>query len=161
MLYFYQQFLGFLIKQLQIYAPMTRAGTSSPKIGTYAPFSSEDLVDLNIACFSWQKMDVTVRLQFAMPFQRSATVTHPEPLKHIKIAPTVYQLAGNSLGESIVLLSSEERGEDGVLWSYEARFSLSEESKRLKVEYSLTADQERELIAFNGPILYAGDGAVW
>ena len=80
-------------------------------------------------------------------------------LQHIKITPTVYRLAGNNVGESIVLLSSEERGEDGVLWSYEARFSLSEESKRLKVEYSLTADQERELIAFNGPILYAGDGA--
>ena len=79
--------------------------------------------------------------------------------QHIKITPTVYQLAGNNLGESIVLLSSEERGEDGVLWSYEARFSLSEESKRLKVEYSLTADQERGLIAFSGPILYAGDGA--
>ena len=46
-----------------------------------------------------------------------------------------------------------------MLWSYEARFSLSDESKRLKVEYSLTADQERELIAFNGPMLYAGDGA--
>ena len=79
--------------------------------------------------------------------------------RHIKITPTVYRLAGNNLGESIVLLSAEERGEDGVLWSYEARFSLSEDSKRAKVEYSLTADQERELIAFNGPILYAGDGA--
>ena len=79
--------------------------------------------------------------------------------QHIKIVPTVYRLAGNNLGESIVLLSSEERDADGVLWSYEARFSLSEESKRLKVEYSLTADQERELITFNGPILYAGDGA--
>ena len=79
--------------------------------------------------------------------------------QHIKITPTVYRLAGNNLGESIVRLSSEERGEDGVLWSYEACFSLSEQSKRLKVEYSLTADQERELIAFNGPILYAGDGA--
>ena len=78
--------------------------------------------------------------------------------QHIKITPTVYRLAGNNLGESIVILSSEEQCEDGVLWSYEARFSLSEESKRLKVEYSLTADQERELIAFNGPILYAGDG---
>ena len=79
--------------------------------------------------------------------------------QHLKITPTVYRLAGNNLGETIVLLSSEGRGEDGVLWSYEARFSLSEESKRLNVEYSLTADQERELIAFNGPILYAGDGA--
>ena len=79
--------------------------------------------------------------------------------QHIKITPTVYRLAGNDLGESIVLLSSEGRGEDGVLWSYEARFSLSEESKRLNVEYSIAADQARELLAFNGPILYAGDGA--
>ncbi len=79
--------------------------------------------------------------------------------QHIKITPTVYRLAGSNRGESIVLLSSEERDDDGVLWSYEGRFSLSEESKRLKVEYSLTTDQERELTAFNGPVLYAGDGA--
>ena len=78
--------------------------------------------------------------------------------QHIKITPTVYRLAGNNRGESIVLLSSEERDDNGVLWSYEARFSLSEESKRLKVEYSLTVDQDRELTAFNGPTLYAGDG---
>ena len=78
--------------------------------------------------------------------------------QHIKITPTVYQLAGNNRGESIVLLSSENQDKDGVLWSYEARFSLSDESKRLKVEYNLTADQARELTAFNGPILYAGDG---
>ena len=79
--------------------------------------------------------------------------------QHIKINPTVYRLAGNNRGESIVLLSSKEQGDDGVLWSYEARFSLSDEAKRIKVEYNLAADQERELIAFNGPILYAGDGA--
>ena len=79
--------------------------------------------------------------------------------QHIKITPTVYRLAGNNRGESIVLLSSEEQDKDGVLWSYEARFSLSEESKRLKVEYNLTSDCDRELTAFNGPVLYAGDGA--
>lgn len=79
--------------------------------------------------------------------------------QHIKVTPTVYQLGGNNRGESIVLLSSEERDKDGVVWCYEARFSLSEESKRIEVEYSLTADRERELTAFNGPILHAGDGA--
>ena len=79
--------------------------------------------------------------------------------QHIRITPTVYQLAGNNRGESIVLLTSEERDEDGVLWSYEARFSLSEDSKRLKVEYNLTADKGRELTVFSGPILYVGDGA--
>ena len=78
-------------------------------------------------------------------------------LQHIKITPTIYRLAGNNRGESIVLLSSEERDGTGALWSYEARFSLSEESRRIKVEYSLTADQDRKLTAFNGPILYAGD----
>ena len=79
--------------------------------------------------------------------------------QHIKIIPTLYQLAGNSRGESIVMLSAEERDKDGVVWSYKARFSLSEGSKRIQVEYNLTANQDRELTAFNGPILYAGDGA--
>ena len=79
--------------------------------------------------------------------------------QHIKITPTLYQLAGNSHGESIVLLSADERDKDGVVWSYEARFSLSEASKRIAVEYRLVADQDRELTAFNGPVLYAGDGA--
>lgn len=79
--------------------------------------------------------------------------------QHIKMTPTVYQLAGNSGGESIVLLSSSERDGDGVVWSYEARFSLSEASKRIGVEYRLVADRDRELTAFNGPMLYAGDGA--
>ena len=78
-------------------------------------------------------------------------------VQHTKITPSIYRLAGNNRDESIVLLSSEEKDGDGVLWSYEARFSLSDDSKRLKVQYRLAADQARELITFNGPILHVGE----
>ena len=79
--------------------------------------------------------------------------------QQIRIRPTVYRLAGNSQGDSIVSLSGEEKDEDGVSWSYEARFTLSENAKRMRTEYRLATDGARELIAFNGPILRAGDGA--
>ncbi len=80
-------------------------------------------------------------------------------IQHTRITPSLYRLAGNNRGESIVLLSSEEKDADGVLWSYEGRFSLSEGTKRINVEYRLGANQDRELIAFNGPMLHAGEWA--
>ncbi|MCH8289716.1 hypothetical protein IH992_01245 [Candidatus Poribacteria bacterium] len=79
--------------------------------------------------------------------------------QQMRILPTVYSLSGNNRGDSIVILSSEQKDNDGVLWSYEARFSLSDDAKRLRTEYRLVTDGERQLIAFNGPILRAGDGA--
>ena len=79
-------------------------------------------------------------------------------IQHTRIIPSTYRLSGTSEGDSIVSLSCEEKDIDGVLWSYEARFSLREESKLLKTEHRLVTDAKRELIAFNGPMLYAGDG---
>ncbi|MCZ6678643.1 MAG: hypothetical protein O7E52_15510 [Candidatus Poribacteria bacterium] len=79
-------------------------------------------------------------------------------VQHIKVNPSIYRLGGNNSGESIVMLSAEEKDDDGVRWSYEARFSLSDGARRLKVEYRLSADQDRELILFSGPILHAGEG---
>ena len=79
-------------------------------------------------------------------------------IQHTRITPSTYRLSGNSEGDSIVLLSCEEKDIDGVLWSYEVRFSLREDSKLLKAEYQLVTDAKRELIVFSGPMLYAGDG---
>ncbi len=79
--------------------------------------------------------------------------------KQLRILPTVYRLAGNNEGDSIVCLSGEVKDEEGVNWSYETRFTLSENAKRLRTEYRLVTDEARELIAFNGPILRAGDSA--
>ena len=78
--------------------------------------------------------------------------------KQIRILPTVYRLAGNNQGDSIVCLSGEHKDSEGVSWSYEMRFLLSENAKRLRTEYRVTTNEPRELIAFNGPILRAGDG---
>ncbi len=80
-------------------------------------------------------------------------------VQEARILPAIYRLAGNNRGDSIVLLSWETTDDDGVHWSYEGQFALSEESKRLQVEYRLVTDGKRELIAFTGPMLYAGEGA--
>lgn len=79
-------------------------------------------------------------------------------IEHIRVTPAAYRLSGNNRGDSIVLLTWEEKDVDGVMWSYEGRYSLRADSKYLKIENRLTANEKRELVAFNGPMLYAGDG---
>ena len=75
-----------------------------------------------------------------------------------QLAPTAYQLAGNNQGESIVRLSGSDTDVDGVAWTYEMQWTLSESATRVKTEYQLQTDGNRELLAFRGPMLYAGQG---
>ena len=74
------------------------------------------------------------------------------------LAPTVYQLSGNNKGESIIRLSGSNTDADGVEWTYEMQWTLSERATRVKTEYQLQTDGNRELLAFRGPMLYAGQG---
>ena len=75
-----------------------------------------------------------------------------------QLAPTDYQLSGNNQGESIVRLSGSDTDVDGVAWTYEMLWTLSESATRVKTEYRLQTDRNRELLAFRGPMLYAGQG---
>ena len=75
-----------------------------------------------------------------------------------QLVPTDYQLAGNNQGESIVRLSGSDTDTDGVAWTYEMQWTLSESATRVKTEYQLQTDGNRELLAFRGPMLYAGQG---
>lgn len=75
-----------------------------------------------------------------------------------QLAPTDYQLAGNSQGASIVRLSGSDTDADGIEWTYEMQWTLSESATRVKTEYQLQTDGNRELLAFRGPMLYAGQG---
>ena len=75
-----------------------------------------------------------------------------------QLTPTDYQLAGNNQGESIVRLSGSDTDVDGVKWTYEMQWTLSESATRVKTEYRLQTDGNRELLAFRGPMLYAGQG---
>ena len=77
--------------------------------------------------------------------------------EQLRIIPTIYRLAGNSLGESIVILVGEQKDAEGVNWCFESRFSLTEDDKTVRTEYSLSTSARREILAFNGPMLYAGD----
>lgn len=75
-----------------------------------------------------------------------------------QLVPTDYQLAGNNQGESVVRLSGSDKDVDGVEWTYEMQWILSEGATRVKTEYRLQTDENRELLAFRGPMLYAGQG---
>ena len=78
--------------------------------------------------------------------------------QHMRITPSAYRMSGNNQGDSTVLLDCDVTDIDGVVWSYEARFSLREDAKLLKTEHQISANAKRELIVFNGPMLFAGDG---
>lgn len=75
-----------------------------------------------------------------------------------QLVPTDYQLAGNNQAESIIRLSGSGTDVDGVEWTYEMQWTLSENATRVKTEYQLQTDGNRELLAFRGPMLYAGQG---
>ena len=76
----------------------------------------------------------------------------------LQLSPTDYRLAGNNQGESIVRLSGSDRDVDGVEWTYEMQWTLGESATRVKTEYQLQTDRNRELLAFRGPMLHAGQG---
>ncbi|MBU0717945.1 MAG: hypothetical protein KJ749_06830, partial [Planctomycetes bacterium] len=48
---------------------------------------------------------------------------------------------------------------DGVAWSAKATFTPDKKGPWIKAEYTISANANRELIAFRGPMLYAGEGA--
>ncbi len=74
-----------------------------------------------------------------------------------RLVPTGYQLAGNA-DESVIRLSGTNTDTDGVTWNYEMKWTLTEDANRVKTEYQLQTDGDRALLAFRGPMLYAGCG---
>lgn len=85
-----------------------------------------------------------------------ATYRSNDAVHNINFIPNNVQLAGNSLGESIVYLTGEHKDVDGVNWKLQLELILTEETKRVKATYHLTVDKDRELLAFRGPEIYAG-----
>ena len=85
-----------------------------------------------------------------------ATYRSNDAIHTISFIPNDVQLAGNSLGESIVYLTGEHKDVDGVNWQLQLAFILTEDAKRVKTTYRLNVDKERELLAFRGPEIYAG-----
>ena len=75
-----------------------------------------------------------------------------------QLVPTAYRLAGNNRGESIIRFSGTDTDTDGVNWNYEMQWTLTEDAKRIQTESQLQTDGNRELLAFHGPMLYAGQG---
>ena len=79
-----------------------------------------------------------------------------DTIHNIDFVPDNVQLAGNSLGESVVYLIGEHKDVDGVNWKLQLVLNLTEDTKRVKTTYRLTVDKDRELLAFRGLEIYAG-----
>ena len=47
---------------------------------------------------------------------------------------------------------------DGDVWHFMFRFSAGDDGKSILAEYTLRTENDEELLAFGGPILYVGDG---
>ena len=85
-----------------------------------------------------------------------ATYLSDGTIHNLNFVPNDVQLAGNSLGESIVRLTGEHKDSDGVTWTLQLHFILTEDAKRVKTIYHLAVDGARELLAFRGAEIYAG-----
>ena len=73
----------------------------------------------------------------------------------IRFTPLRYQVGGNNRGESIVSLLGEHTDADSVTWRYRSEWILGVNATRLKNEACLEVSEERELLAFHGPMLCA------
>ena len=85
-----------------------------------------------------------------------ATYLSKDVIHNLKFVPNNVQLAGNSLGESIVSLTAKHEDSDGVTWSLQLQLILTEDAKRIKTIYRITTDRKRDLLAFRGPEIYVG-----
>ena len=79
-----------------------------------------------------------------------ATYLSKDVIHNLKFVPNNVQLAGNSLGESIVSLTAKHEDSDGVTWSLQLQLILTEDAKRIKTIYRITTDRKRDLLAFRG-----------
>ena len=75
----------------------------------------------------------------------------------VYVQPSDHKLSGDNLGNSSVVFDFSKQDHDGATWNVSSRFSLEEDSQRLKAEYQLKVNQDRELVYFRGPMLYVGD----
>ena len=75
--------------------------------------------------------------------------------RKFRFTPLRYQVGGNNRGESIVSLLGEHTDADSVTWRYRSEWILGANATRLKNEACLEVSEERELLAFHGPMLCA------
>ncbi|MGB9607363.1 MAG: hypothetical protein ACPL7E_02385, partial [bacterium] len=61
--------------------------------------------------------------------------------------------------EAQLLFSKQFKDKANGNWRFALKLTLSKGSDTLKAEYSLACDKDRELLLFEGPLLYAGEGS--
>lgn len=92
------------------------------------------------------------------PISRVVYLDRAKNTQTLPFAPTTLTMSGSSDGEASLHLRGAETDADGVVWEFEATFTLWERSKRILTTYRIRPKERREILHFAGPVLRVGDG---
>ncbi|HUT60065.1 MAG TPA: hypothetical protein VNA25_19640 [Phycisphaerae bacterium] len=75
------------------------------------------------------------------------------------IAPEACEIVSTGGQTAQVCLKSTETDEDGCRWDFTFTYRLDSGAKLVQADYRARADKDRQLLYFQGPDLYAGEGS--
>ncbi|MBW8016202.1 MAG: hypothetical protein FVQ82_08450 [Planctomycetes bacterium] len=75
------------------------------------------------------------------------------------IIPTQYEILNPSGAVARVRFTSQLVDDDNVTWSFAYTFELEADKSNIKTNYQAFANNNRQLLYFQGPDLYAGEGS--
>jgi len=75
------------------------------------------------------------------------------------IIPTQYEILNPSGAVARVRFTSQLVDDDNVTWSFAYTFELEADKSNIKTNYQASANNNRQLLYFQGPDLYAGEGS--
>jgi hypothetical protein len=93
-----------------------------------------------------------------MPISRIVYLDSAQNVETLDFAPTGIAMGGSSDGDASLRLTGSETDVDGVVWDFDATFTLFDNSKRVLTDYRVRPRARRQLLHFAGPILRVGDG---
>ncbi|MBM3214627.1 hypothetical protein FJZ36_06905 [Candidatus Poribacteria bacterium] len=105
-----------------------------------------------------QKGNHLQQVATSMPISRVVYLDRHGEAQSLDLVPTRITMGGSSDGDASLLLSSQQTDDDGVVWDFEAAFTLYDESKRIRTRYRIRPSEKRRVLHFAGPMLRVGDG---
>ncbi|MDI6782494.1 MAG: hypothetical protein QME64_00160 [bacterium] len=101
---------------------------------------------------SWSLVAVTAPLG-SLSYQLDSGEQTERTLLH----PTQYTILENNDGRASIQLVATFRDKDNADWKAKFTYTLESGKKYIQVQYSISANRDRNLLAFAGPALYVGE----
>lgn len=101
----------------------------------------------------WRQMAVS------RPIGQVAYSTASGKTVESNIIPTKYEILKSGGPLAQVRFSAERVDEDGAIWNFVYTFEIESGKQTVKTNYQAWANKDRQLLYFQGPTLYAGEGS--